>query len=144
LLYVTHHSPTPCAVNITEMLAEMLGEYKAAMPGISFALNAEPSLTCYAVEQYLRLVFSNLLKNAVEAAETQGYVTVYATRVGGYLHTAIHNNGNFSEMPQQKPHGNGMGLGICYWLLEQLDGELQIKNDASGGCVTTVSLPCGM
>ena len=147
LLSVTHQKTIPCVIDITEILTEMLKEYQAAMPGISFALNAGVPLTCYANEQHVRLIFSNLLKNAAEAAyvaNPSGYVTVYATESGKYLHAAIHNNGDCMDNPQSKPHGNGMGLGICYWLTEQLGGKLQIERGVNGGGVVSVSMPRNM
>jgi len=143
LLFAAHLRSEPCIINVSEMLAEMLNEYRVAMPGISFAINADPSFTCYANEQHVRLIFSNLLKNAAEAAEMtgEGYVTVYTTKVCEYLQVSIHNSGSFDV--QKKPHGSGMGLGICDWLIKQLSGELKIgKNATEDGYVAIVSLPC--
>ncbi|MCL2285276.1 MAG: HAMP domain-containing histidine kinase [Firmicutes bacterium] len=147
LLLAAHNKTSPCVIDITETLSEMVKEYQAAMPGISFSLNAEPSLLCYANEQHVRLIFSNLLKNAAEAVtETNHdrYIAVYAAQKGGCLRVTIHNNGEYVDNLQAKPHGNGIGLCICYWLTEQLGGELKIESGADGGCVVSVSMPCNM
>jgi len=134
------NKPEPCDISITDMLTEMLDEYRAAFcsrPGIVFALSAELGLVCHTYEQHLRLVFSNLLKNAAEATGEAGYITVYAAMHGEYLRVQICNS---LGVAQAKPHGNGMGLGICHWLLKQLGGQLQIENRA-GECIAIVSVP---
>jgi len=140
LLFAVRNKPEPCNVNIADILAEMLDEYRAAFcgsPDIVFALSADIGLVCHTYEQHLRLVFSNLLKNAVEAMDEVGYITVYATMHGEYLHVKIRNSFR-AVVP--KPHGNGMGLGICHWLLMQIGGQLQIENSTEE-CIAIVSVP---
>jgi len=141
LLFSVRNKPEPpCNVNIADILTEMLDEYRAAFcssPGIVFVLSADLELVCHTHEQHLRLIFSNLLKNAVEAMGEVGYITVYATMHGEYLHVKICNS--FGAVVP-KPHSNGMGLGICQWLLTQIGGQLQIENHAEE-CVAIVSVP---
>ena len=145
LLFSIHSSPQPCTVNIADMLVEMLGEYQMAMPCVTFSFEAHPQLVCYASEQYLRLVLSNLLKNAAEAAENLGggYVKVYARISQGNLQVDICNNINFVGHMENKRHSNGMGMGICHWLLQQLGGKMRFENN-SNMRTTTVSLPCNL
>jgi len=136
-----HDNLTP--LNITEMLAEMLDEYRAAMPGISLSMLADADFTLHTNEQHIRLVFSNLLKNAVEAAGDKGYVIVYVEKADcskKYLQVKICNSCESSKVSQPKPHGTGLGLSICYWLLEQLGGELKIEMDAGKECTAIVSI----
>jgi len=146
LLFATQHELEPCTINVTVMLDEMISEYRAALPGITFSFDAKESfLTCYACEQHVRLTFSNLLKNAVEAAGSTGHIIVYATSTSRYLQVTIRNSRNIEgHAIEPKPFSSGMGLGICYWLTEQIGGKLEIKDDANGECVVIVSLPCSM
>jgi len=136
LLFAAHSRPEPCCVDVADMLAEMLDEYRAAFCG-RFLLTAAPGLVCYTYEQHLRLIFSNLLKNAVEAAGPAGRITVYAAMAGDCLRVEICNA---SVVARPKLHGNGMGLGICHWLLAQIGGELQIENGADE-CTVIVAVP---
>ena len=141
LLFAAQNKPEPHNINITDMLTEMLDEYRAAFcNNISFAINAAPELICRTYEQHLRLIFSNLFKNAVEAAGGTGHITVYAAPAGEYLRVEICNS---SGQAAAKPYGNGMGLGICRWLLTQIGGELQTENGAEE-CVSIVSIPAGL
>ena len=140
LLFAVQNKPELRSINITDMLTEMLEEYRAAFcsnPGILFSLNAASGLVCHTYEQHLRFVFSNLLKNAVEATGLPGHITVYAVVDGVYLRVEICNSLNAAV---EKPRGNGMGLSICHWLLGQIGGELQIKNNGQE-CTAIVSAP---
>jgi len=131
-------------LNITEMLTEMLDEYQTAMPGISLSILTDTAFTVHTNPQHIRLVFSNLLKNAVEAAGDNGYITVYVEKGAcskKYLQVKICNSCEVSKVSEPKPHGTGMGLSICYWLLEQLGGELKIEMDAGSECIAIVSMP---
>jgi len=142
LLFAEEIQPDSCTIDLADILSEMLNEYSAALPGITFFLNAKPPLTCHTKEQYVRLVFSNLLKNAVEAAGEGGIITVYATTVYGYLHTVLHNTRGTRKSPNR--YSSGIGLGVCTWLVQQLGGEFHLDESGNGGCVATVSLPCEM
>jgi len=128
------------SIDITTMLCDMINDYKRAMPHISCYHMVDNQLTCYANEMHVRLIFSNLLKNAVEAVGADGHITLYATQSGGYLHTAIHNTNLPDTSTHDKPLGNGIGLSICYWLTEQLNGQLKYES-SENGCVVIVSLP---
>ena len=138
LLFAAKNKPEPCNINVTGMLEEMLEEYRAAY-GCSFTLNAAANLTCHVYEQHLRLVFSNLLKNAVEAAGAAGRIAVCAAKQDGYLCVEICNSPAAAVV---KPYSNGMGLGICEWLLGQVGGGLEVQNGADE-CVVIVSIPVG-
>jgi len=129
-------------IDLSDILSEMLNEYSAALPDITFFLDAKPPLTCHTQEQYVRLIFSNLLKNAVEAAGEGGIITIYATTVYGYLHTVLHNTCGTRKSPNR--YSSGIGLGVCTWLVQQLGGEFHIEESGNDGCMATVSLPCGI
>jgi len=144
LLYAAQLGTEPTDVNITMLLTEMLNEYRVAMPGISFAINSDPVHICHANERYIRLIFSNLLKNAVEAADMVdiaeiGWVLVSVTRFEDALQVSICNNGVLGE--HKKPHSSGMGLGICEWLIKQLGGELNVQNNTPDVYTAEIILP---
>jgi len=137
LLFAAQHKPEMCLVHITELLSEMLGEYRAAMPGMSFLLHGNQGLSCYTYDQHLRLVFSNLLKNAAEATDREVAVCVKAE--DRFIYVSIQNSKDFDTT---KPHSSGMGLGICNWLLEQMGGKLEIENKSN--FTALVCIPCNL
>jgi len=140
LLHAAHTPSHPCDIHLSDMLIQMLGEYQVAIPGISFVINIQSSLICYANEAYVRLVFSNLFKNAAEAAQGTGHIKVYAVGQPDSLQITVINSCNCKS--ETKPHGNGLGLGICEWLIAQIGGKMAMEKDVAGDCVVTVSMPC--
>ena len=140
ILFAAEAPLPPYDIDIAALLSEMLSEYSAMLPDITFFLNVKPPLMCHTREQYVRLIFSNLLKNAVEATGEGGNIIVYATTVYGYLHTVLHNSGSVKKSSNR--HSNGIGLSICNWLVQQLCGEFHVQKSGDNGCVVTVSLPC--
>lgn len=142
LLFSIHHTPNPCTINISPMLQEMMQEHKASKPNIIFSLDSPPELILYISEQHLRLIISNLIKNATDATGDQnGHVAVYATFAYGCLQVIIRNS--IDPLSGRDRHSNGMGIGICQWLLQQLGGEMHFDCSATE-YVITVSLPCGI
>jgi len=150
MLFAIYNWTEPYEVDLNQMLSEMLDTYRAAWPGISFAMETLVPLTYFGQESSLRMIFSNLLKNAVEAvtetaAESKdfsGQIAIVANHVDDCLNIAIHNNGTFIDHAE-KPHRNGLGLAICRHLLTQLNGRMEIYNKTHEGWTTVVSLPFG-
>ena len=138
----------PYEIDIYYVLAEILDTYRAAWPGISFSMTANPPLTCLGQESTLRMIFTNLLKNAVEAVEhgndIQGHITIRAAhreQDRNFLTVTICDNAPFDGNHGEKLYGNGLGLAICRHLLKQLGGKLHISQSKGGGWVATVILP---
>ncbi|MCL2840482.1 MAG: HAMP domain-containing histidine kinase [Defluviitaleaceae bacterium] len=145
MLYAVYNFSEPYAVDVTDMFHEMLEIYRAAWPSISFSLNTSTQLTCIGQESSIRLVFSNLIKNAVEAVEgvESACIEISASNTGKFLNISIYNNGAV-EGSMTKSHGNGLGLAICRHILTQLGGHLQIDTShQKEGFTITVALPTG-
>jgi len=139
-------------IDIHDMLDEMLEEYQAAHPNITFTL--APISTHASIrgqDSHLRMIFSNLLKNAIEAVEQttitgfEGHIFVVAEVSGGGVNITIRDNGisspSFLAVAKTKPHGNGLGLPICHHLAEKMGGNITICSDTAGGCVVFISFP---
>jgi len=145
MLLAVYTRGDPIEIDFQQMLAEMLEQYRAAWPGISFSLEAEAPLICCARESSLRMIFSNLLKNAVEAVcaakspAFPGRIIIRSFFSDDCLNITICDNGVFVS---HKPHGNGLGLAICHHLAMQLSGQIALHYREEGGCIATVSLPC--
>jgi len=148
MLFAIYNCTEPYEVDLYQILSEMLDTYRVAWPGIAFSLDTCAPLTCYGQESSLRMVFSNLMKNAVEAiteksAESEdfkGQISIATQHVDNCLNIVFHNNGVFDNR-EEKPLGNGLGLAICRHLLRQLNGNMEICNKSQEGWTATVSLP---
>jgi signal transduction histidine kinase len=149
---LTQNQDDPQEVDLYDILSEILDTYRAAWPNIVFSfnvsqvaslgLNGEAVLPCYGSPSSLRLIFSNLLKNAVEAIEAtspEGEIEITASYSGEHLNIKIRDTGAPSEA-RQKPHGNGLGLSICRRLATELGAKLSATHSPDGGFSVTISL----
>ncbi len=108
----------------------------------------------------LRMIFSNLLDNAVKYGGDPSRVEVSALlSTGGRAHVRVSNNGagvpyedrkkvfqifyrGGSEL-QRRTKGTGLGLFIVSTLVKQLKGRISVddRDDGQPGCTFTVDLP---
>ncbi len=98
----------------------------------------------------VRQVLMNLLLNAITAAGAGGQVTLQAQTRGRQLVLSVQNNGQ-SLQPEQlgrlfepfspfSENGHGLGLWICYQIVNQLHGTIQAES-ATGRTCFTVTFP---
>ena len=122
-----------------------------AKPGLQIELNLPPKLIACGNEKLLRIVFSNAIKNAVEAnahhiyicAEQKNkrtYVTV--TDDGTGLTDEVIKNVGESGGYTTKKYGNGLGVLISRRIIAKYGGGYRIGNAEKGGCVVKIDLPC--
>ena len=101
----------------------------------------------------LQQVFLNILKNAADAVEPGGMIRVISRSENGLIHIRFHDNGVgisevnlkkiFNPFFTTKPSGKGTGLGlpICYNILEKLRGTIEVKSRVGSGTTFIVSIP---
>jgi nitrogen fixation/metabolism regulation signal transduction histidine kinase len=98
-------------------------------------------------------LFTNLIKNAIEASTTAGIAELTITQYAenGYVVTAIHDNGTGipADMQQKifmpnfttKSSGTGLGLAICHGIVEKANGRIWFETEVNKGTTFYVSLP---
>ncbi|WP_176167298.1 ATP-binding protein [Mesobacillus jeotgali] len=98
----------------------------------------------------IKQVLVNLLMNAVDAMELPGEVTVVISKSGDELTIVVADTGK--GIPQEdldkigkpffttKENGNGLGLMICYKIIEEHNGKINVKS-SSKGTTFTIKLP---
>ncbi len=102
-------------------------------------------------------VLSNLLRNAMDAtihASDKGLVSLSVTREGEQAVIRVQDNGHgmseedllhvFDPFFTTKPLGEGVGLGlsIVYGIVEEMSGQIRVRNSQEGGALFSVRLPC--
>ncbi|KAB2490298.1 hypothetical protein A3863_04015 [Priestia endophytica] len=115
----------------------------------------EESLYVYCDDTKCKQVFLNILKNAIEAIEQDGKINVKVFKEDE--HTAvIEVKDNGCGIPKHllkklgspffttKKTGNGLGLMVCYKIIEQQNGSISIESEPNEGSTFTIRLPLYM
>ena len=142
MLLVTYGVAPAYDFDLEDMLTDLAEVYQSAWPGIKFSLDVNVSarhLMYYGEETYAKMIFSNLLKNAVEAVGPVGAIHIDLLAQGQEAIVTITDSG--SKNQTIKPHANGLGLAICRWLSARMRGHVEICALAAGGCMARVALP---
>ena len=104
-------------------------------------------------QQQIKQAVINILKNAMEAMENGGTLSVrtYLTDDGeaaveigdtgpGISSKVMHNI--FNPYYTTKPRGTGLGLPITNRIVKAHKGKIELRNKDGGGAVFTIKLPC--
>lgn len=100
----------------------------------------------------LREVFVNLLRNAIDAIEGEGKITVRTSAEDGRnIAEVIDTGAGMSREVQEKlfrplfttkgERGTGLGLATCYAILRRHGGDIEVKSAPGEGTTFTISLP---
>jgi len=122
---------------LDEVVSDVVREYSQAWPMIDFNIARTENISITGEKSYARIIFTNLIKNAIESSATAINVTAHAVENAAII-TISDNGRGFGYAV----NGTGLGLGICRWILSQKGGELSIEETSkSGGCTAKIFLP---
>jgi len=135
---------------LCEEVAERLAETPAG-EGIQVAI--EGKATAQGVEQKLRQVLFNLVKNAAEASKASGRVEIHLAQDAASTTVSIRDSGAgispdararlFEPFFTTKPQGTGLGLAVSQAIARAHGGEISADSPPGGGAVFTLKLPVG-
>ncbi|WP_240546500.1 CheR family methyltransferase [Paenibacillus artemisiicola] len=130
----------------------MLLESQANLNGVEVVSELEPGLAVHCVENQLKQVFINLLKNAIEAMPNGGRIHVRsASGPEGRIGVRFSDNG--PGIPESKlaklgepfystkEKGTGLGLMVSYKIIENHQGGIQFQSKEGVGTTVTIDLP---
>jgi len=154
------------AVNVHRVLQEVLTlEHAAVVDTLALRCNFDPSLPeVWVDEAQIRQVFLNLVKNALEAMERKGTLTIttrmetdFHVRAAGqdrsrqYLSVDVEDSGPgiepedyeriFTPFFTTKNKGTGLGLAVSHRLVTQHGGLLRVESEPGRWTRFRVSLP---
>lgn len=100
----------------------------------------------------LRKIFNNLMENAIEAISGAGEIVIETSVENGMARLKVFDTGPglpeeikdrlFEPYFSTKTTGTGLGLAICANLVDQMGGEIILRNrEASPGAEAIISLP---
>jgi signal transduction histidine kinase len=147
--------PEFAKVNICKLLDDvaLLMEGQVHNKDIVVRLQPPPAFGCFAFGDMsqLKQVFINLLKNAIEAAPFGGNITLAIGRQQNMVAVTVENDGE--SIPEEiisrlgtpffttKEGGTGLGLSVCYSIVENHGGKIKVFSLKGQGTVFTVLLP---
>ena len=144
------------STDLTAVLQDVLSlrEYDLNGKGIRLSTNLPPQLPILSIDQsHLKIVLSNLLANAIDAVQetSSKQIQIVARSLGERVLVNITDSGPgfpdisriFDPFFTTKSPGRGMGLGlsICYGIMQQHGGEISATNVHPSGACVSVELP---
>jgi signal transduction histidine kinase len=134
---------------VDDALALFAQEMESA--GVRLERHRAGSLPILADADQLQQVFTNLVRNAIQAMDGGGTLTVTSERAGGRVRVRFADTGPgisddvrhrlFEPYFSTKRSGLGLGLALSRKIVAAHDGTLEVDSRSGGGAVFTVSLP---
>jgi two-component system, sporulation sensor kinase B len=131
-------------------VTELLNTY-GLLNDNSIDLFVEPECLVTANPIEIKQLFVNLIKNAIEASPQSEAVFVKAQKHKGEVIITVTDNGN-GMTPDEvkslgtpfyslKSKGTGLGLMICYNIVEKFSGTIEFESEKEIGTTVTVRFP---
>lgn len=151
--------PAPARIDVAAVLAQVLGslEHRRVEKDVVILRRFADAIPFVTDPRFLRIMFGNLVANALEFSPSYGVVTVLVTSDDRFLRISVGDEGSgidaadhetaFDRFRQLdvgrcKSHrGLGLGLSICRALAELLGGQIGIDSALGTGSTFTLSLP---
>lgn len=146
---------------VDEVLRVALRFFSGDVQGnVEVIKNIPPGLTAFVNRNKLIQVLGNLLQNAVDALKTKPFtngehptITISGEAAGSRSRIIIRDNGpgipagNLPKIfdpfftTKEVGKGMGLGLGICYRIVQGFGGSISVRSEAGSFCEFTLDLP---
>ncbi len=151
--------PERGTVDVAAMLGDLgeTFELLAEAKGIEVSVQIEPGLTLAGNAEWLRILFSNLLDNAVKYTPAGGRVSLQARGEGGCVRVSVEDSGpgvaeedrerifdRFYRADRSRSRdtgGAGLGLSIAKRIVELHGGRISVRGRPGQGSTFDVVLP---
>ena len=156
LLYIKEVAPLLSESDLNSVVQEILTLYEDEIEQRNIRLESSlsPSFPYVMIDvPQIKQAIINIIKNAMEAMENGGVLTIRtyplsdtheaAIEIGdtgpGISAKTMHNI--FNPYFSTKPRGTGLGLPITNRIVKAHNGIIEIRNKENGGAVCTIKLP---
>lgn len=140
-------------INLGELIRSqiLLLEAAAYRRGAIIESELNACRSVYGNEASIKQVVLNLIKNAIEAAGENGEVKVCLNEEAEFAVISVCDNGP-GILPEHlkklgtpffttKENGTGLGLAVCYQIIEKHKGKIEAKNQPGRGTCFSAWLP---
>ncbi|PIQ89449.1 MAG: hypothetical protein COV72_02790 [Candidatus Omnitrophica bacterium CG11_big_fil_rev_8_21_14_0_20_42_13] len=156
LEFSRHNTPSNKLISINETLNDAVSGVIKKYGDCSFTLIKNYALAqCYVYDKGIKHVFVNILKNACEAMEDkkEGRLSIETCEGENTIDIKISDSGYgikdenrttifepfFTTKSAEK--GAGLGLAICYDIVQKYNGSIKLDSKPSDGTTFTISIP---
>jgi len=136
--------------DINQILREVARLYSEIKPGVTVAVEAEPSLRAVVDPEQIRRALINLLDNAVEATE-RGQISLHGTMRDHTLVIGVTDPGRgvpdadkeklFLPYFSTKGRDTGLGLAIVHRIVHDHDGRISVHDNQPQGTRFEIEIP---
>lgn len=140
-------------VEINEILKHVcsLMKFQAETEHVNIKEDYQHNLFVRCNKEQLKQVFINLLKNAIESIDDGGNIKVHSYMDHNHVKIDVTDNGK--GIPDHilkylgepfyttKEKGSGIGLMVCYNLIEKHNGTIDVQSIPGQGTTFTITLP---
>lgn len=154
-------TPDKQAVHVEDLLKEvrLLFESEAILKSCDIELApVDPTLVVYADAKQMKQALLNIVKNSLDAIGSdprreRGLIRISAKEQGAQVIMTVQDNGTGMDFHTQsklfdpffttKMEGTGLGLAVCYRIIKNHGGHIQVDSDVGQGTRFKISLPLG-
>ncbi|MBF0588239.1 MAG: response regulator [Magnetococcales bacterium] len=153
LTYAGQNSSPLTPLPLNEVLESALELTEHRMGKITLESTLENVPEVEGLFSKLEQVFINILNNAVDALPHGGVIRVNTRQEGNHVVAEIHDNGTGISKEQLEKvfdpffttkkvgQGTGLGLSVCYGIIRQHHGTLELTCPPGEGVTATIRLP---
>lgn len=149
--FVRHPTPRKVRTELPAVVLKAKAAASAKMAKVTFISSFEPLPAIYADPDQLQQVFINLFLNAADAMPDGGELSVTGTVLGERIVIRVADEGSgirpelreqvFESFYTTKPTGTGLGLSVCFRILNDHGGAISVEGRRGPGTCIIVSLP---
>lgn len=149
--FVRHRSPRKVKTDIVAVIAKAKGQADAKLKNITFKATYGMMQPIYADPDQIQQVLLNLLLNGADAMADGGTLEVKAEVQGDRMVIRVEDEGVgippelrekvFESFYTTKPTGTGLGLSVCYRIVSDHGGSIDVEGREGKGTVFLITLP---
>jgi len=154
---VSHQAIKRLPISLHQLILTLIGELApiAAQKNIELSFEGEETAILMADETLLRLIFGNVIENALKYTPAEGVVMIELAVDGGMAICTVSDSGpgipeaeralvfeRFYRVGTPKTEGTGLGLAIVAEAVARLSGRIRLGDTATGqGLRVEITLP---
>jgi signal transduction histidine kinase len=141
------------SVDLAELVRQTaaLIDARAHKSGVAVEVEGPESLPLTADGNLVKQVVLNVVMNALQAMPEGGRLSIAVGRAGGAAEIRVEDSGCgiapddreriFDPFFTTKKEGTGLGLSVCYGIVQRHGGEIEVESEIGEGTTVKIRLP---